>query len=838
MDAIAQDHRAQALWQGVLGRLAQLIGERQAHPARTVVLLPYAQLMPVARRFWMQLHPDGFAPRFETTMNWARAGGFEPGETDLGFDTGRDLLTARAWLVRAGLAGQADALAARLLEAVRQVAPIAAAVPPGQRAGWAAKACAGAVQGLDAPALQVEAALARIAIEWAAASAYASDALLSAGTADSIDLLVVLQGLQAEPLQQALLEQLASKAVALPLAITGPLGQIALHAAAGAADEAERAAACVLRHVAAGRLPVALAAVDRVLTRRVAALLHEAGVPTRDEPGWKLSTTRSAAQLMASLKACAWDASSDQVLDWLKHVPLFAPGLVLALERRLRQAGVREWRGFRDTDCGESAGLRALLEQVNGWRDAMRGGRSIAEWLHALRELLQATGQWTRLQRDAAGGRVLELLRLAEGEPLLFENVPQAARKLSPHEFTAWAEEVLESGNFVPDHVPDAPVVILPFEQTLARPFAALVLPGCDEQRLPASPEPPGAWTPAQRRALGLPSREMLEQAQHDAWMQALQSPHCDLLWRSADDKGEPLLPSPLVQSLQLQGLAAEGVEPRELRSLSAQPVPRPQPTAAELPLAQLSASAYEDLRRCPYRFFALRQLGLKEADEVDTELDKRDFGTWLHAVLRAFHEALQKGDPPEGRLRLLDQQAESALAALRLEPGEFLPFLAGWPAVRDGYLRWLEQHEASGARFARAESEHEAALAAVKLVGRVDRIDTLPQGDTLVIDYKTESLQASKDRMKQPLEDTQLAFYAALLGGDSLRAAYLNVSERGDVVAVEHPHLLQARDLLREAIEDELGRIASGAALPALGDGRACEFCAARGLCRKDGWE
>ena len=48
----------------------------------------------------------------------------------------------------------------------------------------------------------------------------------------------------------------------------------------------------------------------------------------------------------------------------------------------------------------------------------------------------------------------------------------------------------------------------------------------------------------------------------------------------------------------------------------------------------QLSASSYEDLRRCPYRFFALRMLGLKEADEIEAEVDKRDFGTWLHGVL------------------------------------------------------------------------------------------------------------------------------------------------------------------------------------------------------------
>ena len=39
------------------------------------------------------------------------------------------------------------------------------------------------------------------------------------------------------------------------------------------------------------------------------------------------------------------------------------------------------------------------------------------------------------------------------------------------------------------------------------------------------------------------------------------------------------------------------------------------------------------------------------------------------------------------------------------------------------------------------------------------------------------------------------------------------------------------------EAIPSELRRIAQGAPLPALGEGRVCEFCAARGLCRRDAW-
>jgi ATP-dependent helicase/nuclease subunit B len=34
------------------------------------------------------------------------------------------------------------------------------------------------------------------------------------------------------------------------------------------------------------------------------------------------------------------------------------------------------------------------------------------------------------------------------------------------------------------------------------------------------------------------------------------------------------------------------------------------------------------------------------------------------------------------------------------------------------------------------------------------------------------------------------------------------------------------------------MSRIADGAVLPALGEGKSCEYCNARGLCRKDFWK
>ena len=169
--------------------IGQLLGQHGAHASRTVVLVPYAQLMPLANRQWLRAHPSGFAPRFETTMNWASQAGFAPGSDDIAFEMGRDLLTARAWLEKAGLAPRADLLAGRLVEAAWQLAGLAAAVVPQQRAAWAARARGAVALGAEAAVLQLEAAVGRIAVEWAAASSYATDALLRADIAQELSLI-------------------------------------------------------------------------------------------------------------------------------------------------------------------------------------------------------------------------------------------------------------------------------------------------------------------------------------------------------------------------------------------------------------------------------------------------------------------------------------------------------------------------------------------------------------------------------------------------------------------------------------------------------------------------
>jgi ATP-dependent helicase/nuclease subunit B len=122
-------------------------------------------------------------------------------------------------------------------------------------------------------------------------------------------------------------------------------------------------------------------------------------------------------------------------------------------------------------------------------------------------------------------------------------------------------------------------------------------------------------------------------------------------------------------------------------------------------------------------------------------------------------------------------------------------------------------------------------------LRGRIDRIDRGPGGEQQLIDYKTGSATRLRARVADPLEDTQLAFYAALMEGAAVSAAYLTLDDAKAPELLEHEDVGASAAALLAGLADEWPRLAAGAGLPALGEGAVCETCEARGLCRRDHW-
>jgi ATP-dependent helicase/nuclease subunit B len=850
--------------------------------------------MPLARRYWADVYPSGFVPQFQTTSNWAnQLRPCVPEAGDISFEMAQDVLKAANLLktakldVFAGLdAMQLELITTRLVEAAHQLATSAAAVHPQQRLAWADEmrldVFGGVFGGASSKAFASESSIAQLALYWASTSGYASDvlfddALVKANLNSQTDYLFVLEGLQRDPLARALMLQWGENAAVLTppnTELPDNLADITLRPAKDAHDEAQLAAACVLRHIEAGRIPVAIAATDRALTRRILAMLATQNVAIRDENGWILSTTRAAAKLMSYLKACAWNASTDSVLDFLKNSQLSVGKIVetdelAALEKAVRKANRASWTSWVSLIAldEKQAVFQATTQKVEAVRNGLQSHRILSAWLVALRAALENSGLLQVLEDDLAGVKVLEVLHI-RGNSMsnLPQTLPHSPDRWSLTEFTAWVNTALESASYKPPYPNSADqtqAVILPMSQLLARPFAAAVLAGCDEARFDPSPMLPGQWSPAERLALGLITRDEQDAATRAAWHIALQTPVCDVLWRQSECTGEPVLPSSLVQSLQLKLKLNSKLsqakkissEPRIKQILEANPTTRPQPNGSQLPVTRLSASGYSKLRTCPYQFFALQQLGLKEDDELQETLDKREFGLWLHAVLSHFHETLKKSSEIDKNIpispsadvfiayvAMLDIAKKEVTATQNIPEDAFLPWEATWPKLRDGYVNWLIGHQAEGWAFDQAEVWRELSIGnfGLKLVGQLDRIDVqkdkAADGMKMVLDYKTESDAKTKKRIKEPLEDTQLAFYAALVGDETLEAAYVNVSEKQCEIYAQ-PDIDHSRSALIEGILDDMQSISAGKPLPALGEGAACDYCAARGLCRKDFW-
>ena len=457
--------------------------------------------MPQARRHWALIFPTGFVPQFQSTSNWAnQLRPFQPEAGDISFEMAQDVLKAAQLLktakldVFAGLdSTQQDLITTRLVEAAHQLSASAAAIHPQKRLGWAddmrQNVFGGVFGGASSKAFANESSIAQLALYWASTSSYASDVLFDDALAKfQVDYLFVLEGLQRDPLARALMLHWGEKTAflsppdtELPENVTG----ITLYSAKDAHDEAQLAAACVLRHIEAGRIPVALAATDRALTRRIRAMLATQNVQVRDENGWILSTTRAAAKLMAYLKACAWNASTDVVLDFLKNsdANIIEENKLASLEKTVRKANRASWaswvalinqestnaaldsRNRRNYGGGDNDELLAVTLKIESARSGLQSPRILSAWLVALRTALENSGLLQVLQEDLAGIKVLEVLHFDAKSHFLESRFQESQIRWSLAEFTAWVNTALESTSYKPPYPDQAQVAILPMSQ-------------------------------------------------------------------------------------------------------------------------------------------------------------------------------------------------------------------------------------------------------------------------------------------------------------------------------------------------------------------------------------
>ena len=611
-------------------------------------------------------------------------------------------------------------------------------------------------------------------------------------------------------------------------------------------DEARAGAQTIIDWLQQGKTNLAIVAQDRVVARRIRALLERAHIYVADETGWKLSTTRAAAAIAAWLELVAARAETVGLLDFLKSPFVFADledkaDLVMMSEIALHRANVLSGWDAASAALVAAPAAQRMIDLLAQHAENFSGRKTLCQWLGVTTQAMDAFGMRAAFQTDGAGVQVMQLLQE------IAHDCDDVDHAFSFAEWRAFLNLQLEATAFVQLNR-DRRVVMLPLNGARLRTFDAVLVVGSDAEHLPSKPAETLFFANVVRRELGLATRESRQRQQLRDVVELLSCNAQVVLSWQTHKNGEPNQVSPWIERLQLT-LAQAGVSPLPMhdatiaaRALHASPSFMPAPQAAVLRPQKLSASGYNSLVACPYQFFATRMLGLSGLDELSEMPEKRDYGDWLHRILAQFHQTLQQEHvAADARAQLLTDISARIFAEELDKSAAALGYYARWQKAMPAYLDWVAVREGDGWRFVFGEEKFEKTLrwqdGEIVLHGRIDRVDENADGERSVLDYKSTNRIALSNKLKQG-EDQQLPFYGLLSDKPLSVAAYVPLEATDEkireVPAADYERWQQA---LAQRITDNMQAIAHDAPLPATGPESVCRYCDVRGLCRKGAW-
>ncbi|MBI1206419.1 MAG: double-strand break repair protein AddB [Azospirillum sp.] len=522
----------------------------------------------------------------------------------------------------------------------------------------------------------------------------------------------------------------------------------------------------------------ALITPDRALARRVAGALGRWGIATDDSGGVPLAETAVGSFLRLAAAAVAERYAPVPLLALLKH-PLAAGGQAAAEFRASVRALERAvLRGPRP-DQGITGLLAALAEVEDDRFDDDSARPRLILWVQGLERLLAPL--------DAAltvGGDLASLLRghIAAVEALAASDDQGGANRLWRHDdgeamAALVAELAAAAGDFPDVSGTDYPAlfevllagrvvrprfgrhprltILGPLEARLLR-ADRVILGGLNEGTWPAEP-PVDPWlSRPMRRDFGLPAPErQVGLAAHD-FAQLAAAPEV-ILTRALRVDGTPTVPSRWLSRLDAV-LRAAGLDGRIdqdtahwlawLRALdepaAVTPIapPEPRPPVAARP-RQLSVTEIETWMRDPYAIYARHVLGLRALEPIAADPGALERGQFIHQALEAFVRAWP-GAMPADALDALLGCGRAAFGDLLARP-EVWAFW--WPRF-ERIARWFVEFERGRratirplATEAGGRIEFDGRAGPFRLIAKADRIDRLPDGGLMIIDYKTGAI-------------------------------------------------------------------------------------------------
>ena len=668
------------------------------------------------------------------------------------------------------------------------------------------------------------------------------------------------------------------------------------------------AAKSIESHLVDKKKNIALVAQDRLAARRARALLSRLGnsLRIRDETGWKLSTTRAAAafdSLLELIRAPKEGPSANVLLEFLQN-PYFdlarslqkssqvCVDLITQLEDILLASQAKSgWETFI-----------AAIDKANGYASTHGGSPNeqlikliqFAKKLHLawqspllecssayaqLQNSLEEAGMAQRLEKDAAGKQLLEVLKRFD-----LSGGPYKDLKMRLPEWLSLLKTVIEEAAYEEaGKEAGATLSILPLSSTRLREFDAVVVIGCDEQQLPAFSEPPLFFSDALNRYLksSTITAQYIQQAR-DLSQLLVTCKSVDLIWQSKSKSGEPLRPSAWIQRLQVvlkKKIPWEVVEVK-LKPFEGQSQPiQKSVSIPDLDLripTTVSPSAYKAMRDCPYRYYVSNLLGLRKVKEFEEGFDASLAGQTLHALLRNFFQALKTEEKKshstihdgsdarrqwmiEHLMKFSDKEFEKLIAG----DARILGTLRDWQKQIPSFVDWQLKRENEGWRYHDAELSVGFTLSItdpngikqdIRIAGRADRFD-IHESDAsaaAVIDYKNQKIKKITQRAENILDDPQLLIYArgatenpveARIPGREVEQAEW-VTLRADVKDAEkivrvHPveDMPAVMAEFSEQVVNDLNDLWARKPMKAFAPDSVCQYCEARGVCRKGMW-
>ena len=396
-----------------------------------------------------------------------------------------------------------------------------------------------------------------------------------------------------------------------------------------------------------------------------------------------------------------------------------------------------------------------------------------------------------------------------------------------------------------------APVQILDMDEAAGLTFDRLWVTGLHDEQFPPEPHPNPFLPLSLQRELGMPhatAQLAADEANRKLRRLIASAPDVRLSWPAADGE-KTMKPSPFLAQVGAESTVPILTDralhhwqpPAALEDLHHETAPPLEAAVAQTGGAKLIRSIAE----CPFQAFALYRLNLRPLEDADFGISPADKGTTVHKALDSLWAELRTH---ENLLALSEEQTRD-LVRRHVESA-----LSGATAFRDLEQERLEHLLFEFLECERArqpftvtcrEEKQQVAIGGLALDVRIDRLDELPDGHRVLIDYKTGQTRTDGWLGPRPREP-QVPLYAVTSEGPFAAFALARV-RTGSVgfTGIQAGQTVSAARTMKncDSIAEQLAQWR--AALEALvlqfrsGDARvdplsgACRFCGIKALCR-----